>query len=189
MRLRFTPKNVLRLAPGPPGRYRDYYDTEVPGFMLRVKEVDAGGAREVRRFYALRYRVDGARQRHHVANALAVTLEKARTAAKALLGDVAHGVNLKVRRAEARNLARARRQRGTLADLVRRFLEARERDVRPNTLRSWRGLLTNHIQDSPVGRMAPADVTRRHLREALEAIAKKYPTTANRVLELVRLGR
>lgn len=189
MRLRLTPKNVITLAPGPGESYADYHDVEIPGLMLRVKALPSG---EVRRFYALRYRVAGGRRRYHLGNAQAVSLEKARQAARAKLGDVARGVDPHRERSEARRAAHAKRKArkagGAVAGLVGRFLEARERDLRPNTLRNWRGLLANHVEGSDLGRMAPADVERRDVRELLERIAKTRPYSANRTLELVRVA-
>lgn len=189
MRLRLTPKNVLRLAPGLVKEPRDYHDAEIPGLMLRVMALDSG---DVRRYYALRYRVAAGRRRYHLGNAQAVSLEKARQAARAKLGDVARGVDPHRERSEARKAAHARRQArkagGTVAGLVERFLDARERDLRPNTLRNWRSLLGAHVQGSDLGRMAPADVERRDVRELLERIAKTRPYSANRVLELVRVA-
>lgn len=189
MRLRLTSKNVLTLAPGLVKKPRDYHDTETPGLMLRVMALESG---EVRRYYALRYRVAGGRRRYHLGNAQAVRLDKARKAARAALGDVARGHDPLQQRSEARRAAqssrKARSAGGTVAGLVERFLDARERDLRPNTLRNWRSLLGTHVQGSDLGRMAPADVERRDVRELLERIAKDRPYSANRVLELVRVA-
>lgn len=189
MRIRLTPRNVLTLAPGPVKQPRDYHDTETPGLMLRVMALDSG---EVRRYYALRYRVAGGRRRYHLGNAQAVRLDKARKAARATLGDVARGHDPSQERSAARHAAlarrKARRAGGTVAGLVGRFLDARARDLRPNTLRNWRSLLGAHVEGSDLGRMAPANVERRDVRELLERIAKDRPYSANRVLELVRVA-
>jgi integrase len=189
MSLRLTPRNLLTLPPGPGDLYADYHDAEIPGLMVRVKALPSG---DVRRFYALRYRVAGLRRRYHLGNARAISLEKARQAARAILGDVARGHDPRQQRSEARLAAeagrKARKAGGTVASLVKRFLEARKRDLRANTLLNWRGLLSNHIEGSDLGRIAPADVKRRDVRELLERIGKTYPYSANRVLELVRVA-
>ncbi len=189
MRLTLTPKNVLTLAPGLIRKPRDYHDTKTPGLMLRVIVLDSG---EVRRYFALRYRAAGVRRRYHLGNAQAVSLEKARQAARAILGDVARGHDPHRERHEARQAVqagrKARKTAGTVAGLVGRFLDARERDLRPNTLRNWRGLLANHVEGSDLGRTSPADVERRDVRDLLERIGKTHPYTANRVLELVRVA-
>jgi len=177
------------LPPGPGGEYADYPDEEITGLMLRVKTLPSG---EVRRFWALRYRIAGERRRYHVGNAQAVSLEKARQAARVVLGDVARGQDPKQQRSEARQAAsarrRARRAAGTVVALVERFLDAREGDLRPNTIRHWRSLLKVHIKPSDLGRMSPAAVERRDVRALLESIAKDRPYAANRVLELVRVA-
>src|SRR5260221_6016734 len=185
MRLTLTPKNVLTLAPGLVKKPRDYHDTKTPGLMLRVIVLDSG---EVRRYFALRYRAAGVRRRYHLGNAQAVSLEKARQAARAILGDVARGHDPHRERHEARQAVqagrKARKTAGTVAGLVGRFLDARERDLRPNTLRNWPGLLANHVEGFDLGRTSPADVERRDVRDLLERIGKTHPYTANRVLEL-----
>lgn len=189
MRLKLTPKNVLTLEPGAGDHYASYFDTDTPGLVLRVKAHDSG---ELRRFYAVYYRFDGRRKLLHFAKAKGVDLDKARRAARGLLGDVARGVDPMQKRQEARQAAsaqrKARKGAGTVSGLVGRFLEARERDLRPNTLRNWRSLLENHVKGSDLGRMVPADVERRDVRELLERIAKTRPYASNRVLELVRVA-
>lgn len=188
--MKLTEKTVRTLPPPTDGgSYAEYHDAEVPGLMLRVKALPSGDAR---RYWALRYRVKGVRRRYHLCNAQSVTVEKARKAARAMLGDVARGHDPSQQRTEARRAAvvarKARKAGGTVASLLERFLEARKRDVRPNTLRNWRSLFAANVKGTDFGRLRPAEVERRDVRRLLERIAAMRPYSANRVLELVRVA-
>jgi len=189
VRVKLTPANVLTLAAPPAGADRaEYVDLDCRGLVLRVMP---GG----RRFYFVRYRANGQPRRYRLGEASThggIALDKARRAARGVLGEVARGLDPQAARAAERRTARRRRDEGTVAVLVGRFLRARERDARrplsANTLRSWRGLLSNRIAKSTLGAMPPADVARRDIRALLEATAEKYPITANRLLELLRVA-
>lgn len=137
------------------------------------------------RTWTLRYRAEGGRRRWRLGS---LSLAKARRAAQAILGQIAAGKDPQEGRAGARLRARGRRAAGTVADLVERLIRVREADLAENTVRSWRGILKNHVRPSVLGHMEPSEVARRDVRRLLDDMAPQTPVASNRALELLRVA-
>jgi integrase len=189
MRVKFTPSRVLTLPSVAGAGRTEYVDSECRGLVLRVMPTGI-------RFYFVRYRINGQARRYRLGEASAhggIALDAARRAARGVLGDVAHGKDPQAVRIAERLAARQRRAEGTVAGLVEKFLEACERRPlaerpRPNTMRSWRGLLATRITDSPLGRRVPSAVAYHDVEALLDSIRERHATTANRTLELLRVA-
>jgi integrase len=96
----------------------------------------------------------------------------ARSAAKAKAGEVAHGRNPNVERRQQRAAAeRARIQAAeekaapTVAGLVGRYIEARERQLSPVTHREYLRTLNVNIRPSSLGKMRAKEALRSHVRD------------------------
>lgn len=183
----FTPKGVLSL-PLVEGETRsEYRDAEWPELLLRVTATA--------RVYFTRYRTGGrgsTRRRVKLGTVGVRTLQQARRMARAIRGQRDAGADPQGQRREAERAAQARREAGTVAGMVDRFITARETDkrkpLRRKTADSWRSLLKVHVRGSALGGALASELHRRTVRSVLEAVGRKHPTTANRLLELLRVA-
>ena len=158
-----------------------YFDThrDAPrGFALRLT---AKGARS----YYLLLTIKGTKSRVwvHIGDAEALSLDDARRAATAKAGDIARDINPNEQARQRARLVRAERlrkeeeaQAPTIAELVRRYRQARLGSLSPVTAAEYERLLRVEIEPSRLGQMRPHDVVRADLRDFLSAVAKGKQT-------------
>ena len=108
-----------------------------------------------------------------------LSLADARQLAREALREAALGHDPASAKREARGAL-------TVAVLVRDYIEAGEGRRSAATNGDYRRTLKAAVRDSPIGQQAAGQVARGELRAFLEAIARKTPIRANRVLALVR---
>jgi integrase len=144
-----------------------YWDDEMPGFGLRLRE---GGART----FIVQYKIGAKHRRMTLGNAGKVTAEEARKRAKQIFGKVADGkdpANEKtIRKAEAST---------TLGAAVETFLRWFAGRVRPRTHEETARYLRQHWK--PLHGMAVAHIGRANVAAEASAIAQKSgPVAADR---------
>lgn len=141
MKLQLTQKNVHTLADG------EYRDTDLPRFVLRV--------REGKRTYGLRYERRGETIRVPLGSVDELTLKEARAKAKPLLAGVWSGVDPReaVKREAAAGI--------TLGELCRRCLDAVGGALRPATLEGYEEILKRELP--PVADQVAAELTSKQL--------------------------
>lgn len=167
-------KRTVEAAPAPPGSDYFLWDTELPGFGLRITE----HAGVVRRAYCFGYRREGsARWRRLTIGAHGkLTAEEARTAAKRLAARVLAGEDP----AEARRLERAQQ---SVRELGRVYLEDVKAQRKASTAAEYRRLWAKHVLPALGGKavreVTPVDVRRLHRK------LQETPYQANRVLALL----
>jgi len=169
----------LRRMPRPPRRI-ELRDSIVTGLVLRA---GPSGAKT----WGVRYRARGRAAvltlgpyRTEGSGADGLTLAEARARARATMNEVRSGGDPQAAKIEARNAP-------TVAEMAEAFL-ADGRSVRSHR-RAWREstraererLIRREIVPA-IGRKRPEDVTKADLRNLSEAIAKRAPILANRVL-------
>ena len=141
------------------------------GFGVRVSA-------QGRKSWVLRYRANGRQRRLTLGTFPSLGLAAARAAARRALGDVAHGT-------DPATAKQAEQRAGTFRELADLYLEKHAKKRK----RSWRGdeRILN-VELLPVlGATRAKEVTRREIRELVEAIADRgAPIVANRTLALVR---
>jgi integrase len=150
--MKLTQTIVGKLLPSK--RDQIFFDDELPGFGLRLR---AGGSRK----YVVHYRQAGVQRRHTIGSAAVLTLEEARKRARKILVTVDDGKNPAAEKAARRAAA------GLLFSAVADdYLNARQRDVRPQTLRLANFYLKHHwkpLHQLPVGAVDRALIAA-HLR-------------------------
>lgn len=114
-----------------------------------------------------------------------LTLADARREAAAILARRQLGEDPQAEHIEAR--VEAKRRAFTFAELVGRFIDAREPNLAPATLREYRRMLTAYIESDTMGKTEADRVQRRVLRTFLDDVAaNRGPAQANRLFQLVR---
>ena len=170
----FTSRNVATL-PAPARGVIDYADDAegaVPWFELRVT---AKG----KRTFTVGYRVGRRKRRVRLGTWPGVSLAVARERARGILAEVTQGRDPAAERDNARRAA-------DFGALATRFIDDREPNLAPNTLKEYRRILSSEIEHSILGRVPAQNLTRADIREFLEAIARRAPVMANRVFQFVR---
>ena len=164
-------KRVVEAAKPDPSRDLFLWDTQLPGFGLRVYP---SGKRK----YIVQYRTKSKRQRRYVIGPHGVlTAEKARDKARDVLGQVHDG-------GDPAGEARATREAPTVADLAADYLQRHALpNKRPSSVRNDRSMLDRLILPR-LGKVKVAAVTRRDI-EAIHTGLRAKPYRANRVLALV----
>ncbi len=163
------------------------FDRDLPGFGLRVQ---ANGAK----FFIAQFTIGGIRRRKPIGAFGVVTAEEARRAARAVLGDVAKGLDpvaeqrakdIARRDAEIAAKAKAIADHFTFEDLIDRWTAARAGDARPRYLAEASATLKRHLLSMlplPASSIATAEIV-----HALDRIKDKgAPVAANRVLSYAR---
>lgn len=149
------------------------FDTELPGFGVRVMTTG------IRTFF-VQYRTPGGRRgrtrRLTVGRFGPLTVEEARSLAKKILGDVAHGQDPAADRA-------SRKASATVSELGADYLNNVDDKRKESTAREYRRLWNRHVEPD-LGRMgaaavSTADVSNLHRR------LRATPYVANRVLALL----
>ena len=163
---------VVADAPPPNSGRVELWDSELPGFGLRISS--AG-----RRSWQVMYRVDGRKRRLTLGNFPALPLKLARDAARATLDEVARGNDPAAQRASVRG--------GELT--FERFAKAYIERYAKRTKRSWQAdarMIESDLLPA-WARRAADDISRRDVIEMIEGIcARGHPYAANRRLSLLR---
>jgi integrase len=170
----FTSRNVATL-PAPARGVIDYADDAegaIPWFELRVT---AKG----KRTFTVGYRVGRRKRRVRLGTWPSVSLAGARERARGILAEVTQGRDPAAERDNARRAA-------DLGALATRFIDDREPNLAPNTIKEYRRILSSEIEHSMLARVAAQNLARADVREFLEAIARRAPVMANRVFQFVR---
>jgi integrase len=164
-----TQKRLSKL-PRPATGNKLYFDSEIPGFAVRVT---AGGAIS----FVLSYRIHGRERRYTIGRYPILTLADAREDALELHGDIRAGRDpLDTRTSE--------RDAPTMKDLAHDYFEFyAEKSKRASSLRNDHQMLDNVILPK-LGSMRVAAITRRDV-EALHASFHGTPYRANRILALL----
>ncbi|MEQ1857492.1 MAG: site-specific integrase [Longimicrobiales bacterium] len=171
MQTKLTKRMLDRLAPDVERQL--IFDTELPGFGVRAMRSG------VRTFFA-QYRTAGGRRgrkrRVTIGRYGPLTVEQARAAAKALLGDVAQGGDPATSRAASKTAP-------TLRELGETFLANVEAKRKKSTAKEYRRLWERHVLPelgtTLVASVSTAQVSGLHRR------MRKTPYLANRMLSLV----
>jgi integrase len=190
-RITFTKAAIEAISAPPQGQRVTVYDAKIPKLALRVT---AAGART---FYVIKR--DGAGMVWVKLGAYGdLTIEQARKAADAALGEFAHGGNP----ARAKREARATMTLGeAFEQYMARHIEAKGRKSGNDLRQIWERCL-GAIPDAPRKKHAPRErskhpggvnwqarkvnaITRNDVAALHVAIGKTTPTTANRAVELV----
>lgn len=163
--MKFTEQSIANLSVPADKNDVIYFDDAMPGFGVRLR---AGG----KVVWIAQYRVDGRTKRQTLGDVRKVNLESARTAAKKCFAAVTLGGDPQAAKAEAK--ARAALLLGRLFD---EYLEAAEKELRPNSYIAVKRYLTKYYFKSLRGRSVH-DVKRRDVAVAIGDITKKSGKTS-----------
>jgi integrase len=160
---------VVRQLPPPVKGNRIAYDSDVPGFGLRVT---AAGARS----WILNYRrrADGVERRYTIGSWPSWSVAAAREEAKRLRRDVDGG-------GDPVGEAQAMRDAPTVGDLAERFLAEHVVRRRPSTQLAYRIVLRKYVLPA-LSRKKVAAVEFEDVERLHAAVSRQHPTQANRVL-------
>ena len=180
-RLLLTDPFIRSLRPTARGRV-EYWDANVTGLSIRIS--DAG-----RKTWSVVYRINGRLRRYTLGAYPVLGLADARGKASAALLEAANG-------ADPAAIKIAARHAETFADLAKEYVENHARfkkrgdEDRRVLYGSPHKKRTGKRPHSPLvarwGTMKVRDLTRRHVRELLDELAKRGPIMANRTLAIVR---
>ena len=168
--IKFTARGIAAIKPPRTGQV-DYWDTTLPGFILRASY---GG----KKVWCLSYRHEGRKRRLTLGAYPALSLADARQLVGDALRDVAHGRDPAAEK-------KAKREAGTFGELAEEYLE---RYAKPRK-KSWRIDARAFERDLlPRFQHRKADsITRKEVVRLLdEIVARGAPIQANRVLEIMR---
>jgi integrase len=162
--MNLTAKRVAALAL--PANKDDaiFFDDQLPGFGYRLRRRSGDGP--VRRTWVVQYRRSGATRRVKLGEASVLSAEKARLAAKKVLGAVALGQDPQGDRVDRRN-----KDQLSLRRVIDEYLLAKRTQVRPRTfVEIKRYLTTAYFQ--PLHSMAIDQVARKDIAARLVVIAR-----------------
>lgn len=166
-------KSEIDKLPTPEGNERvEYYDTELPGFGLRVTKS--------KKVYFVFARVKGEinKERHIIGRHGVLTPDEARKKARETLVQMANGIS-------PNKLKAQERIRGiTLKQALKAYFESKPM-LREGTKKTYECLLNEWLSDwmeKPIKEISKKDVSRRHLKIADERSA----ATANNVMRTFR---
>ena len=165
--MRLTATNIRALSLPKDKRDIIHFDDGLPGFGLRLR---ASGGRVIRSWIC-QFRVRGRSQRVLLGSADVLSPEQAKTAAKALLARVALGHDPHAEKAATRQQA-AR----TFRSLVAAYLEAKQPELRPVSLRIARLYLTGPYFQS-LHALVVSAITRSDVATCVRAISRKHSMT------------
>ena len=169
-KLKFTARGIEAIKPPKAGQV-DYWDTNLPGFILRVSY--AG-----RKAWGVVYRHEGRKRRLTLSTYPSLTLADAREKANDALRDVAHGKDPAAEKS-------AERKAETLGELAAEYVEKHAKKKK----RSWRTDELAFERDIlPRWRhRKAASITRKEVVRLLDGIVERGAgVQANRVLEILR---
>lgn len=165
-----------------------YFDTEVPGFALRVT---ANGARS----WIFLYRIGKGRGPKHTmtfGDVETITVADAREIAREARGKALKSEDPQAERKARQEQARIARARSiSVSECIAEYFKTK---IKPNNLRSageLRKLFTRHVEramhDRPLGKRPLRDVTRLDIIKLLDDMrAAEIPVQANRVLTALK---
>jgi integrase len=185
-KMKFTQVAVERVKPPLTGRI-EYWDTQLPGFGLRIS--DKGG-----RTWQAMYRVGGKLVRETLGTlALVPKVDEARERARQSMQKAAAGVNPIAQRQQAEEEERQQaeaeeaRQRDTLGAAIDRYLQRYAvKRMRTEYYKETQRTLERDVKDT-LGARPIREITRREIRELIEAVVDRgSPSHANHVLAYLR---
>ena len=169
--VKLTARTVQAARPPVSGR-RELFDEDLPGFCIRTTP-------HGRRTACILYRVGFRLRRATLGTLPPLSLADARELARTALRTAALG-------GDPASAKRQARQALTVASLVKEYIDAGDGRRSDATNGDYRRTLKAVITEPSIGPQAARQVVRGELRAFLEAIARKTPIRANRVLALVR---
>jgi integrase len=165
--MKLTQASVKGLSLHSGSRDKLFFDDELPGFGLRIRD---GG----KRTWIAQYRLGKKQRRLTIGTVANTTAEEARKRAKAILSKVHLGADPQIEKAEARVQASS-----TVQSAVERYLDERALRLKPRSLAEVQRHLRKHF--AAMSEMPLAKVTRAHVAAELAKIAKQNgPFAANR---------
>lgn len=160
MKFKLTKTLVAELVPGPNGARKEYYDSELDHFGIRVSKTG--------KKYFIMKRMGRKRIRVTIGNATVISPEEARRKAKMAIGLVETGVNPNDGKKAARIAS------DTLEAVFSTYLANRK--LKPNTERTYRNLFDNYLSDwlkKPFIDITKEAVSKRHKEIAAGQFRKK----------------
>jgi integrase len=156
---------------------RDYWDSSLKGFVLRVSP-------DGTRVFSVYYRIGGKQRRKTLGEYPVLKLADARNRARADLDFVRRGIDPieEQKRQEAAEVA-LRSQGMTFNELAEKFLEAHVSKLRSKSVVRW---AFEQRLNPEFGKIRICDLKRAMIREYLEAMARTKPVLANRLLAYLR---
>jgi integrase len=165
--MKLTQASVKGLSLPSGSRDKLFFDDELPGFGLRLRD---GG----KRTWIAQYRLGKKQRRLTIGTVANTTAEEARKRAKGILSKVHLGADPQLEKAEERVQASS-----TVRNAVERYLDGRARRLKPRSLAEVRRHLRKHfaaLSETPLTK-----VTRAQVAAELAIIAKQNgPFAANR---------
>jgi integrase len=159
--MKLTRATIGELTP-PPGKVDHvHWDSELPGFGLRLR----GESRS----WLIQYRVHGKQHRESLGDCRRVSLEDARKIAKKRFAQIELGVDPSAEKAKARLAANTAL---TLGATVTRYLEAKRGTLRPGTMVAATLHLTRHWK--PLANRPLASVTRADVAAQLQTLTREH---------------
>jgi integrase len=145
------------------GRERMLWDDQLPGFGLRIQPSGV-------KTYLIQYRFAGRTRRLKIARDGVLSAKQARDRAKALLGDVARGIDPAARRDEERRDL-------TVAELIDLYITEGMTTKKPSTIANDKGKLNRHVRPL-LGKRLVRSICRADI-ERLQADIANGKTAAN----------
>lgn len=159
----------------------ELWDTVVPGLALRV---GYGGKRS----YCVTTRIDRRQIRRTIGTTVTHTLAEAREAARDVIRDAAQGIDSRSRVAVERATQEAGRAAAETFRAVAEAWLADDGKKGAANLKS-RGQIESRLRRfvyPSIGSLPLEVLTKKELRRVVDAVARKHPTTANRVFADIR---
>jgi integrase len=190
-RMKITQLAVDRLRPPASGRV-DYWDSQLPGFGIRIAAARPG--HDPLRTWQVMYRVGGKKIREKIGTLARIPeVARARDLARESLFRVEQGGNPAEERRREQEAEKRRaeeealRDRDTLGAAIDRYLERyATKRMRPDYFTETKRTLERDVKPA-LGARPIRDITRRQVRELLEAIVDRgSPSHANHVLAYLR---
>jgi integrase len=115
-------------------------------------------------------------------------LEEVRRKARALADQAREGIDPRRVAEEARQKAAEEKAASlTLAQLVEKYIDARARALKPDTVREYRRILGRYLADSDVGKRPVVEIKRFHVREHVDRLAEEHGEgTARAVRRIIK---
>lgn len=142
-----------------------HFDDDLPGFGHRLRR---GAGDKVLRSWVVQYRRAGASRRLLLGSGSVLNAEQARIAARKVLAKVALGED-----PQGDKLARRDKDQQTLRSIIGEYLPAKEKELRPRSLREMTRYLTNRPYFGPLHGMPIDTVSRRDIARRLVAIGRE----------------
>lgn len=169
-KFRFTKPTVDALPPPAPGGRDEYHDVTQPGLRLRVS---SGGAKT---YAVYARRKGGGPERVTIGSAAKFTPENARAKAKQIIADLASGISHS-------GAARTRRGESTFAELIAGYIAATP--MKPRSLETYQGLYRRYVE-ADFGARKLTEITADRVQTLHKRLTQRTPTTANRVVSMIR---